>query len=73
MSRKTVRTRLLVLSLSANVVLTELLRLQAELRAERTRRMRAERALGDVERECRTPFVVPALFQAFMSISELSN
>lgn len=51
----------------------ELARLEDELKAERARRMRAERALNDVERECRTPFVVPALFQAFMSISELSN
>ncbi|KAG8221484.1 hypothetical protein J3R82DRAFT_1697 [Butyriboletus roseoflavus] len=51
----------------------ELLRLEAELRAERTRRVRAERALSDVERECRAPFVVPALYQAFIRISELSN
>jgi len=48
-------------------------RLEADLRTERTRRLRAERALSDVERECASPFVVPALFQAFMSISELSN
>ncbi|KIJ16207.1 hypothetical protein PAXINDRAFT_32807, partial [Paxillus involutus ATCC 200175] len=47
-------------------------RLKAELRQERTDRIRAERALHDVERECRAPFVVPALFQAFMNISDLS-
>ncbi|KAI9456599.1 hypothetical protein HD554DRAFT_1845477 [Boletus coccyginus] len=51
----------------------ELVRLEAELRVERARRVRAERVLSDVERECRAPFVVPALLQAFMSISELSN
>lgn len=49
------------------------MRLEADMRVERARRMRAERVLSDVERECRTPFVVPALFQAFMSISELSD
>lgn len=54
-------------------MLTERLRLEAELKTERARRVRAERALSDVERECRAPFVVPALFQAFVSISELSN
>jgi len=47
--------------------------LEAELSVERARRVRAERALNDVERECRAPFVVPALFQAFVSISELSG
>jgi hypothetical protein len=50
--------------------------LEAELKAERARRARAERAeraLSDVERECRAPFVVPALFQAFLSISELTD
>ncbi|KIJ62300.1 hypothetical protein HYDPIDRAFT_114795 [Hydnomerulius pinastri MD-312] len=46
---------------------------EAELRQERVKRLRAERALHDVERECRAPFVVPALFQAFMSLSELSG
>ncbi|KAF8838178.1 hypothetical protein BDN67DRAFT_1013282 [Paxillus ammoniavirescens] len=48
-------------------------KLKAELRQERIHRIRAERALHDVERECREPFVVPALFQAFMNISELSS
>ena len=52
---------------------TELSRVEADLRAERSRRVSAERALSDVERECRAPFVVPALYQAFMSISELSS
>lgn len=56
-----------------NVAWAELLRLEAELRTERARRVRAEQSLNDVERECRAPFVVPALFQAFISISELSN
>lgn len=44
---------------------------EKQLRDERERRTRAERALEDVERECRSPFVVPALFRAFMTISEL--
>ncbi|KAI6008611.1 hypothetical protein EDC04DRAFT_877248 [Pisolithus marmoratus] len=46
---------------------------ETELREERERRTRAEKALEEVERECRAPFVVPALFRAFMTISELST
>ncbi|KAG1758788.1 hypothetical protein EDD22DRAFT_783447, partial [Suillus occidentalis] len=41
------------------------------LQQERTQRLRAERMLSEVERECKVPFVVPALFQAFCRISEL--
>ncbi|KAF9223112.1 hypothetical protein BS17DRAFT_706581, partial [Gyrodon lividus] len=52
---------------------TDVPRLKAELQQERTNRIRAESALHDVERECRAPFVVPALLQAFLSISELSS
>ncbi|KAF9235485.1 hypothetical protein BU15DRAFT_64838 [Melanogaster broomeanus] len=51
----------------------DLAKLEAELRHERTLRLRAERALHEVEKECRAPFVVPALLQAFMNISELSS
>ncbi|KAI5994845.1 hypothetical protein EDD15DRAFT_767478 [Pisolithus albus] len=51
---------------------TRLAKMEAELREERDRRIRAERALEEVERECKSPFVVPALFRAFMTISELS-
>lgn len=53
------------------VLESRLAQMEAELREERERRIRAERALEDVERECRSPFIVPALFRAFMTISEL--
>ncbi|KAH0828726.1 hypothetical protein J3R83DRAFT_3137 [Lanmaoa asiatica] len=61
------------LSRARDLMLAELSRLEAELKTEKTKRARAERALDDVERECRAPFVVPALFQAFVNISELSS
>ncbi|KAG2151573.1 uncharacterized protein EDB93DRAFT_262854 [Suillus bovinus] len=50
-----------------------LILLEIELQQERTQRLRAERMLSEVERECRVPFVVPALFQAFCRISELGH
>ncbi|EGN91695.1 hypothetical protein SERLA73DRAFT_148287 [Serpula lacrymans var. lacrymans S7.3] len=45
----------------------------AETHQERRRRIYAEHALKEVERECRAPFVVPALLEAFLSISELTR
>ncbi|KAG1856331.1 hypothetical protein DFJ58DRAFT_727163 [Suillus subalutaceus] len=50
-----------------------LILLEIELQQERTQRLHAERMLSEVERECRVPFVVPALFQAFSRISELGH
>ncbi|KAG1745622.1 hypothetical protein EDB19DRAFT_454046 [Suillus lakei] len=50
-----------------------LILLEIELQQERIQRLRAERMLSEVERECRVPFVVPALFQAFCRISELGH
>ncbi|KAG1786922.1 uncharacterized protein HD556DRAFT_1005165 [Suillus plorans] len=50
-----------------------LILLEIELQQERTQRLRAERMLSEVERECRVPFVVPALFQAFCRISDLGH
>jgi hypothetical protein len=46
---------------------------QLKLEMERERRAAAEQSLKDVERECRGPFVVPALLKAFIKISELSS
>lgn len=43
------------------------------LRSERERRIKAEHALSDVEKECSEPFVVPALLQAFVSISKMTQ
>ncbi|KAG1813673.1 uncharacterized protein BJ212DRAFT_404665 [Suillus subaureus] len=50
-----------------------LILLEIELQQERTQRLHAERLLSEVERECKIPFVVPALFQAFCRISELGH
>ncbi|KII85503.1 hypothetical protein PLICRDRAFT_44811 [Plicaturopsis crispa FD-325 SS-3] len=47
--------------------------LEAELTEERRRRTRAETALGDVQRECASPFVVPSLVEAFVKISHLGT
>ncbi|KAG2033245.1 hypothetical protein BDR03DRAFT_968091 [Suillus americanus] len=42
-----------------------------ELRRERYKRLRAERGLNEIKAEKRAPFVVPALFQAFVMVSEI--
>ncbi|OAX39328.1 hypothetical protein K503DRAFT_716704 [Rhizopogon vinicolor AM-OR11-026] len=48
-----------------------LAQVESELLQERYKRLRAERGLNAVEKECRVPFVVPALLQAFLKISEM--
>ncbi|KAJ7182838.1 hypothetical protein C8R43DRAFT_968210 [Mycena crocata] len=46
---------------------------ERELQAERARRRRLEEEVRDVRRECREPFVVPALLDAFLEISKLTT
>jgi hypothetical protein len=46
---------------------------QLKLELEQDKRAIAERSLKDVERECKEPFVVPALLKAFIKISRLSS
>ncbi|KAL0580897.1 hypothetical protein V5O48_001091 [Marasmius crinis-equi] len=46
---------------------------EQQLEEERTRRKAAEDLLNDVQRECKQPFVVPALLDAFVMISNLSS
>jgi hypothetical protein len=46
---------------------------EASLIVERKRREVAEKSLADVERECRAPFIVPALLQTFVKISQLGT
>ncbi|KAJ7916767.1 hypothetical protein B0H13DRAFT_355159 [Mycena leptocephala] len=46
---------------------------EAELQAERARRRRLEEIVEDIRRECREPFVVPSLLDAFIEISKLTN
>jgi len=47
--------------------------LEDDLEYERARRRRLEEIVGDIRRECREPFVVPALLDAFVQISKLTN
>jgi hypothetical protein len=54
-------------------VATKLQDAELSLQAERKRRVEAEQALEDIERECKEPFIVPALLKAFINISKLTN
>ncbi|KAJ7097602.1 hypothetical protein C8R44DRAFT_889140 [Mycena epipterygia] len=47
--------------------------LESELQSERAKRRRLEDMVEDIRRECREPFVVPALLDAFVEISKLTN
>lgn len=47
--------------------------LESELRSERAKRRKLEDMVEDIRRECREPFVVPALLDAFVEISKLTN
>jgi len=47
--------------------------MQLKLDLEQERRAAAEQSLKDIERECREPFVVPALLKAFITISQISS
>ena len=47
--------------------------LEESLHVEKKRRAEAEDLLKDVERECRSPFVVPALLQAYATISNVTS
>ncbi|KIM81134.1 hypothetical protein PILCRDRAFT_502530 [Piloderma croceum F 1598] len=46
---------------------------QLKLDLEQDRRAVVEQLLRDVERECRKPFIVPALLKAFIKISQISD
>ncbi|KAF8201351.1 hypothetical protein K438DRAFT_1821866 [Mycena galopus ATCC 62051] len=48
-------------------------RFEADLQTERARRRRLEEIVEDVRRERRAPFVVPALLDAFIEISQLTS
>ncbi|KAF9268250.1 hypothetical protein L218DRAFT_604219 [Marasmius fiardii PR-910] len=62
------------LSTGGEIVLEARLQLaEKQLKEERRRREAAEDSLKDVQRECREPFVVPALMDAFLAISNLAS
>ncbi|KAK0443122.1 uncharacterized protein EV420DRAFT_1485098 [Desarmillaria tabescens] len=46
---------------------------ELEIEAERKQRIECETVLMDIRRECRVPFIVPALFDAFIDISKLTT
>ncbi|KAK7030412.1 hypothetical protein VNI00_014156 [Paramarasmius palmivorus] len=52
---------------------TRLKMIEKQLDEERRRRKVAEEGLKDVERECREPFVVPALLEAFLTLSNMTT
>ena len=60
-------------SLAFSVMKSRLQTVEKELQNEKRRRMDAEATLKDVERECREPFVVPALLEAFITISKITS
>ncbi|KAK0234989.1 hypothetical protein EDD85DRAFT_63135 [Armillaria nabsnona] len=47
--------------------------LELEIETERKQRIEYETLLTDIRRECRVPFIVPALFDAFINISKLTT
>ncbi|KAJ8086165.1 hypothetical protein PM082_004988 [Marasmius tenuissimus] len=47
--------------------------IKQQFEEERAKRMAAEDTLKDIERECREPFIVPALLDAFITVSNLSS
>ena len=56
-----------------SVIKEKLRTVEQELREEKRRRMEAEAALEDIKRECREPFIVPALLDAFITISKVTS
>jgi len=52
---------------------TRLKEVERDLENERHMRLKAEASLQDIRRECKAPFVVPALLDAFISISNLTT
>ncbi|KAJ7472451.1 hypothetical protein B0H11DRAFT_1354710 [Mycena galericulata] len=47
--------------------------LEEELEEERAKRRQLDKVVADIRRECREPFVVPSLLDAFIEISKLTN
>jgi hypothetical protein len=66
-------SRIMVLEAMLGAERTRVQVLEEMLKNERRRRLETEAALEDVERECREPFVVPALLESFIAISKLTG
>ncbi|KAF9019814.1 hypothetical protein BDZ89DRAFT_1072738 [Hymenopellis radicata] len=52
---------------------TQVRLLQTELASERQKREKSDAIISDIRRECRAPFVVPALLDVFLSVSHFTN
>ena len=48
-------------------------KLEQDLEAERMLRLEAEDVVRDIRRECKAPFVVPGLLDAFIKLSRLTT
>jgi hypothetical protein len=46
---------------------------ETELKKERRARVAAEHALAEIQRECKEPFIVPGLLDAFVEITKLTS
>ncbi|KAK1218661.1 hypothetical protein PQX77_018649 [Marasmius sp. AFHP31] len=55
------------------VIKTRLKLAEDQLEDERRRRKAAEDAISDIKRECREPFIVPGLLDAFTMLSDIST
>ncbi|PBK89556.1 hypothetical protein ARMGADRAFT_325329 [Armillaria gallica] len=55
------------------VMRVQLRNVETELEAERKRCRELELNLSDIRRECKKPFFVPSLFDAFLQISQLTT
>lgn len=56
-----------------SVMRTRLEMIEAELAAEQKLRHDAEAVLNDIRSECKEPFIVPALLDAFITITHLTD
>jgi hypothetical protein len=48
-------------------------KLEQDLDTERRMRLEAEDVVRDIRRECKTPFIVPGLLDAFIKLSRLTT
>ncbi|KAG5645396.1 hypothetical protein DXG03_006349 [Asterophora parasitica] len=55
------------------MIRVSLLAMQAELAEEKRKKAEVETALDDIKRECKEPFVVPAMIEAFYMISKITT
>lgn len=47
--------------------------METALDAERTERIELENVVKDIERECKSPFIVPALLDTFIQVSRVTT